>query len=291
MDDTMGLSFSTPTATEEGTVTVLKLGELIQADSALELSHHCEEDRLSNQPTELVTRILSFLDAKSLALVGATNTRMHCLAGQELLWKDLCKNRWADKKHHGYMLHPFVEYKEILGRLSTEEKRDVLRRRFQNSEVDDDVLDQELLDTVPYRWDGVRIFEARMCGKWQASYAAAEMDSTRQRLSMAELNTYEWWYYDNWNREFYGNGNDNGAVLVKFFTNGVRGNVEGPQCRPRMSSYQFNRDGSIQVGQYPRHSVPRRLADWGWEFHNPYVTYTSAEPVPVVIGNSREKSA
>ncbi|ORY36564.1 hypothetical protein BCR33DRAFT_790327 [Rhizoclosmatium globosum] len=131
MDDTMGLSFSTPTATEEGTVTVLKRGELIQADSALELSHHCEEDRLSNQPTELVTRILSFLDAKSLALVGATNTRMHCLAGQELLWKDLCKNRWADKKHHGYMLHPFVEYKEILGRLSTEEKRDVLRRRFQ----------------------------------------------------------------------------------------------------------------------------------------------------------------
>ncbi|KAJ3131883.1 Serine/threonine-protein phosphatase 2A regulatory subunit B'' subunit gamma [Physocladia obscura] len=64
-------------------------------------------------------------------------------------------------------------------------------------------------------------------------------------------------------------------IFVKFSRDGTRGNVKGKEYRPRVTPYHLSNNGSVQVGSYPPHSQPQRLEDWGWEFSNSYVTYTS----------------
>ncbi|KAI9330848.1 hypothetical protein BDR26DRAFT_691500 [Obelidium mucronatum] len=266
-----------------------------QADSALNLS---EPDYFTSQPNELITRILGFLDASNLANVSECSSRLYCLATQDLLWKELCKHRWASKKHQEMSLHPFVDYTALIDRLDRAEKLAILRRRFFSSKLKEDMTEKEkddelsqlVLHSKPVGWEGVTVFVPKKCSKWQASYVAAELDQNRDKLTMGELNAYDWLYHDNWSRGFYGGvyGNDadeETVVRVKFHPNGLRGNILGPESRPRMMPYHFTHLGAIQVGQYPCHSKPRRLPDWGWEFNNAYVTYSSMEP----LGESKEQ--
>ncbi|KAJ3028724.1 UNVERIFIED_CONTAM: hypothetical protein HDU68_001003 [Siphonaria sp. JEL0065] len=142
---------------------------------------------------------------------------------------------------------------------------------------EEEELNLLVLHSKPVGWEGVTVFTPKKCSKWQASYIAAELDQSRKKLTMGELNSYDWCYHDNWSRGFY--GDEDVIVRVKFYPNGIRGNVLGPDSRPRMMPYHFTHQGGIQVGQYPVHSKPVRLADWGWQFNNAYVTYTSMEPL------------
>ncbi|TPX71324.1 hypothetical protein CcCBS67573_g06222 [Chytriomyces confervae] len=257
------------------------------SDSAVNLD---AKAAFTAQPVELITRVLGLLDAKSVSLVSQTCRLLFSIATQDLLWKNLCKQRWADKKHAPLKLHPFVDYTHLLTKLDWQEKVDILERRFDNAsqpsllqpgppsmdEDEDMVLAERVLQSTLVGVADVALFEPKLCGKWQASYIAAELDQHRTRITMNELNAYVWSYQESWG--YFGTGDDLGHSLkVRFFPNGMRANAieDGTARRPRPMPYSFTASGAIQVGQYPTHSKPRRVANWGWEFSNSYVTYKS----------------
>ncbi|KAI8610614.1 hypothetical protein BC830DRAFT_1143798 [Chytriomyces sp. MP71] len=250
-------------------------------DSSITLNGEIEKDLLTTQPVELVTRMLGFLGAEDLATVSSTCKLMHCLATQDLLWKKLCADRWQIKKHVPLALHPYVDYSSLVHKLDRVEKESILARRFIAHSLyaadTDEELSERVVHTMPVAVPEVRVFEPVACGKWQASYIAAEMDQHRSRITMDELNAYEFTYHDNWGHGFYMNNEREDAIRVRFFPNGFRGNAisDDKPRRPRPMPYHFTPTGAIQVGQYPTHSRPRRLENWGWEFSNSYVQYTS----------------
>ncbi|KAI8840825.1 hypothetical protein BJ741DRAFT_596670 [Chytriomyces cf. hyalinus JEL632] len=235
------------------------------------------------QPVELIMRVLGLLDAKSVSLASQTCRLLFSIGTQDLLWKNLCKQRWADKMHAPLKLHPFVDYKHLLAKLDRQEMVDILQRRFDNvqpappsMDEEGDVMAERVLQSTPVGVAGVALFEPKLCGKWQASYIAAELDQHRTRITMNELNAYVWSYQESWG--YFGAGDDLGNCLkVRFFPNGTRANAieDDTARRPRPMPYSFTASGAIQVGQYPTHSKPRRVANWGWEFSNSYVTYKS----------------
>ncbi|KAI8831804.1 hypothetical protein BJ741DRAFT_313127 [Chytriomyces cf. hyalinus JEL632] len=187
--------------------------------------------------------------------------------------------------HAPLKLHPFVDYTHLLAKLDRQEKVDILQRRFDNGfqptppsmdEEGDVVLAERVFRSTPVGIADLTVFQPKLCGKWQASYIAAELDQHRERITMNELNAYIWSYQESWG--YFGAGVDSGyALRVRFFPNGIRANAieDDTPRRPRPMPYNFTATGAIQVGQYPTHSKPRRLANWGWEFSNSYVTYKS----------------
>ncbi|KAJ3287957.1 hypothetical protein HDU76_007756 [Blyttiomyces sp. JEL0837] len=106
-----------------------------------------------------------------------------------------------------------------------------------------------------------------------------DKEKDRQEITREELMGYEFqfgddWGYSHFNRDVDRSDADN-ITRVRFWPDGTRGNVKGKNFRPRPQSWAIIHTGAIQVGQFPRHSVPRRTEDWGWKFSNGYVTYTS----------------
>ncbi|KAJ3110473.1 hypothetical protein HK100_003025 [Physocladia obscura] len=170
-------------------------------------------DILSRQPPELILKIFGFLPADSLSRMSQASTRMHFLATQDLLWKQLCKTRWSTKKHNPLTPHPHVEYTHILPNLDTSDKLAILRRRFiretelarfsdlesadDESKIESDVvveLNNLVVTTTPIGNANIRVVVPRKCFKWQASYIAAEYDQSREILTAEELHGYMWLY-------------------------------------------------------------------------------------------------
>ncbi|KAJ3344422.1 hypothetical protein HDU83_005251 [Entophlyctis luteolus] len=112
------------------------------------------------------------------------------------------KNRWATKKHQELSPHAHVDYIHILDTLDELDKMAVLRKRFVADDViasakdNTETLNQLVLST-PAIWDDpseqlVDRFRPIKCGKWQASYIAADKDQFRQFLTLSELQAYRW---------------------------------------------------------------------------------------------------
>ncbi|KAI8611109.1 hypothetical protein BC830DRAFT_1142652 [Chytriomyces sp. MP71] len=233
------------------------------------------EDRITKTPPELVTRVLSFLEAEDLANIALVSRYVNTVSKQDLLWKELCRVRWMDKKHQSLTLHPCVDYKDIVGQLDKQDKIDILTRRFLQlrGDEDDAELEERILNSTPTGFRGIKVYIPVVCGKWQASYIAAEIDQHRRRITMKELQAYEWIF-----GEFYGfHEDEDEPIKVHFRPDGLRSNSiqDGTFRRPRPATYQILASGAIQVGEFPTHSRPRRLEDWGWSISNSYVTYTS----------------
>ncbi|KAI8840826.1 hypothetical protein BJ741DRAFT_596676 [Chytriomyces cf. hyalinus JEL632] len=238
-------------------------------------SDEMPQDFLSTQPPELIGRVLNYLDALDLSTVSLASKYLFQLATQDLLWKQLCETRWSDKKHQSLSLHPLVDYTGLVAQLKRSELLEILHRRF--LATDDSMSDQELstrvINTTPTGFRDVTVYAPLVCGKWQASYIAAELDKDRERITMKELQAYEWVFREQW--AYDDDDDEDDAIKVKFRDDGVRLNASDVQSRPRPQTYQLLGSGKIQVGNFPRHSRPTRLDDWGWQFSNVYVTYTS----------------
>jgi len=52
---------------------------------------------LDSVPSELISHVLSFLDAPDLVIFGATSQFMRELASHPMLWRELCQRRWTDQ--------------------------------------------------------------------------------------------------------------------------------------------------------------------------------------------------
>ncbi|KAJ3382044.1 hypothetical protein HDU84_004637 [Entophlyctis sp. JEL0112] len=163
----------------------------------------------------------------------------------------------------------------------------VLRKRFVADDViasakdNTETLNQLVLST-PAIWDDpseqlVDRFRPIKCGKWQASYIAADKDQFRQFLTLSELQAYRWRFTDEWGYGGFYDFEEHEVqeTYVRFGKDGKRRNENGNYFRPRVVTYELRENGSVQVGQYPTHARPHRRTDWGWEFSNGYVTYTS----------------
>ncbi|KAJ3191391.1 hypothetical protein HK101_007817 [Irineochytrium annulatum] len=87
-------------------------------------------DILSTQPCEITLKILSYLPPADLSRVFVLNSHLHSLANDDFLWQKLCKDRWANKKHTPLTLHPCVDYTYLVDRLTDEEIKTILERRF-----------------------------------------------------------------------------------------------------------------------------------------------------------------
>ncbi|KAJ3413399.1 hypothetical protein HDV05_008110 [Chytridiales sp. JEL 0842] len=236
-------------------------------------------DRLSTQPAELTLRIFGFLGPKELATIAAASSYMFTLATQDFLWKKQCESRWATKLHTELKLHPRVNYSHLLPQMSNSEIIDVLCRRQPGfpklrSSLETctrEELEMKLEETTP---KGEYVFTPNISGKWKSSYIAAELDAGRQVITKEELVGYEWQYTDSWGFGFYHEGEEK-LIKVRFFPNGFRANVDPKASRPRKQPWHIDKRGAVQVAQFPPHSTPARLPNWGWEFANGYVTYTS----------------
>ncbi|KAJ3100021.1 hypothetical protein HDU96_010482 [Phlyctochytrium bullatum] len=236
------------------------------------------EDRLSNQPQELTMRMLWFLPPQDLARLAEANTWLYRLANEDCFWKAHCQERWSSKKHAPLALHPRVDYAYILPQLTDADLTAVLYRRFVRKlpvNVPRAYLEERLAETVPED-----AFTPFYSGKWKASYIAAEVDKTRQRITRDEVVEYEWVFSDSWGWG-YGMGEDaeGEEIRIRFWPDGMRSNVNRDKkfARPRPQPWHLDERGAIQVSQFPQHSVPERTSDWGWTFSNGYVTYTSTD--------------
>ncbi|KAJ3397609.1 hypothetical protein HDU80_009501 [Chytriomyces hyalinus] len=227
------------------------------------------------QPPELMFGRVFDDHALDLSTVSLASKYLFQLATQDFLWKQLCEMRWSDKKHQSLSLHPLVDYTGLVPHLNRSELLEILHRRF--LATDDSMSDQELatrvINTTPTGFRDVTVYTPLVCGKWQASYIAAEMDQNRERITMKELQAYEWVFREQW--AYDDEDDEDETIKVKFRADGVRLNASDAQSRPRPQTYQLLASGKIQVGNFPRHSRPTRLDNWGWQFSNVYVTYTS----------------
>ncbi|KAJ3286510.1 hypothetical protein HDU79_006427 [Rhizoclosmatium sp. JEL0117] len=198
---------------------------------------------------------------------------MNDIATQDILWKQLCKTRWASKKHQDLSIHPFVDCTPILNKLTRPEKLRLLQRRvFKQPGIElepDDVLDTLVIQTTPHWIEGVYVYVPVRCGKWQASYIAAELDRFRVDLTKVELCLYEW--------EF-SLGGDPEKERIRFWQNGWRGLDDTPEIVetwPYKFPYQFV-NNKLKIGPWFL-GPPVRLDNWGWEFDY-YAVYTSVDP-------------
>ncbi|KAJ1568070.1 hypothetical protein HK096_007655, partial [Nowakowskiella sp. JEL0078] len=87
-------------------------------------------DIISNLPYEIALRILSNIrTAKLLCRCTLVNKSWNKLANDDLLWKELCRKKWASKKHMKLELHPRVDYSNLIESLSIKEMKNILERR------------------------------------------------------------------------------------------------------------------------------------------------------------------
>ncbi|KAJ3207433.1 hypothetical protein HDU67_007459 [Dinochytrium kinnereticum] len=237
-------------------------------------------DRLSLQPAELTLKMLAYLPSEDLARISEVNTHLFRLSNEDCLWKARCEEQWEGKKHQTMKLHPRVDYCYIVGKLTEEEMKDVLARRFVKKLTEGfsrGELEEKLASTVPED-----SFVPFYSGKWKASYIAAEMDQHRSVITRDEVMAYEWIFTDFWGYSMSNDESD--EIRVKFWPDGTRSNVnkEKKYSRPRPQPWHMNEKGGIQVSQFPEHSLPSRTDDWGWTFSNGTLMSSSFNCVPFV---------
>ncbi|KAI8831805.1 hypothetical protein BJ741DRAFT_313133 [Chytriomyces cf. hyalinus JEL632] len=184
-------------------------------------SDEMPQDFLSTQPPELIGRVLNHLDALDLSTVSLASKYLFQLATQDFLWKQLCEIHWSDKQHQSLSLHPLVDYTRLVAQLNRSELLEILHRRF--LATDDSMSEQELairvINTTPTGFRDVTVYTPLVCGKWQASYIAAEMDQDREWITMKELQAYDWVFREQW--AYDDEDDEDEAIKVKFRADGV----------------------------------------------------------------------
>ncbi|KAJ3254698.1 hypothetical protein HDU77_003961 [Chytriomyces hyalinus] len=142
----------------------------------------------STPPPELMFGRVFDDHALDLSTVSLASKYLFQLATQDFLWKQLCEIRWSDKIHQSLSLHPLVDNTGLVAHLNRSELMEILHRRF--LATDDSMSDQEL---------ATRVINTTLTGLRDvtvyaplASYIAAEMDQNRERITLKELQAYEW---------------------------------------------------------------------------------------------------
>ena len=97
--------------------------------------HYSASLTLGGLPPELLSKILSFLDARYLSLASAVCKLWQQHANDDVLWRALCETRWASLRHlptHPVELHPRVNFSDskLVATLSIKEIKSVLARRY-----------------------------------------------------------------------------------------------------------------------------------------------------------------
>ena len=225
---------------------------------------------LLKAPAELLIRILKYLTASELFVVSEVCKGLNEVCREESLWKDLCAEEWADKKHLPLKLFPYYDYASssaILERLSREDCLSILDGRGLNGLATDlNGLETDL--NALLRESRLDFYYYGPCSsKWKASLVAARLDATRNIIQLNELIGLQWEYHDGWAVS----SEARVCPVVRFHPNGIRGPVSG--IRPKPCGWNIQAE-TIQVADYPPHSV-ERVPDGGWELFNGWVRYLS----------------
>ncbi|ORY40363.1 hypothetical protein BCR33DRAFT_767984 [Rhizoclosmatium globosum] len=116
------------------------------------------------------------------------------------------------------------------------------------------------------------------CGKWMASYVAAERDRKRTRITRSELSSITWKFHS---------GNHSG--FAEFRENGVWTS----DSWPHYEWWKLRRDGRPQINFYSPLTVHRRdehfdgqEPDWGFVLVNEFMTFVSVDngSPPISLG-------
>ncbi|KAI9102533.1 hypothetical protein DFS34DRAFT_673770 [Phlyctochytrium arcticum] len=234
---------------------------------------------ISDLPPEVKLQILRYMTAIELSKCAGLSREWQGYSNQELLWKELCRQRWSQLRHTPFMPHIRVDYSDprLTSGLSIAELKGILARR--GGKLPKGILERvdivrQIQSTRPAgspagRWTGV----------WKSSYIVAELDLTRRQLSFQEVSSLEWKFevwtqsanHDPirpWRAEDFPNAHE---VTVRFLPDGTYSNkaLHVERLQWRMTAF-----GGVQVEEYPPHH-PRRTKDGGWVMSNGYFTYRS----------------
>jgi len=213
-------------------------------------------------PSEVLQGIFAYLDARSLARAARVCRFFRENADAEHLWRDLCCARWSDKKFmtHEVFFRANLAHPAAIGALSVGELKLVLRKR--HVPVDGVLREKsDLIDAMRRAHPDVA-FPVPLPTKWKASYAAAELDSRRDVLTMEELTAYPWKLRFKQQPNLY--------MISRFTKNFV---YESPE---HIFDWRFYSSNFVQVAQFPPLQMKRMPEDWGWQLENAYVVFTMA---------------
>ncbi|KAJ3354047.1 hypothetical protein HDU91_005825 [Kappamyces sp. JEL0680] len=147
-------------------------------------------------PNEIILNVFSYLrTAQELVRVGTVCRQWHKVAGENVLWRALCAQRWKDKQGMTLELHYRADYTDIHHTLSIKEIKEILRKRsvYMKGLLERSEFVELLLKTTPATTKG------RWAPKWKAAYITAELDSKRTEITKDELCSRHWKLrFNNW---------------------------------------------------------------------------------------------
>jgi len=226
-------------------------------------------ESLPDLSPELWLSICQMLRVSELCLFSHVCADFRKLSNEDAMWKAHCLSRWQGKQNMSSDLFHHGSYCSFV--LSQSEMENILRRRGLHS--------QHLPASVPqlqemlgsYQVQTVPKYQVPALCKWKASYAYAELDSTRDRITVNEVAYFRWSLK-----------NEHSALFEAphhFRPDGVF------VCENRVTSWLLNAEHEIVIGG-ARHALPidRLQHNWGWMIgrgwaHHPTGNATQYESV------------
>jgi len=197
---------------------------------------------------ECWVRVMSFLSAGELCRCAGLGSKCRALANNDELWRHLCRVRWADKQYMPDELFRNGDYRLVS--LTVPECKSLLARRgidFSNIFEKSELLAQ-LHSSNP------AVFHRQplpIPGKWKTSYAFAEADSHRGKITLDEIAHFRW--------HLIYNGRPSRMGLRHFQRNGV---FVSPHLG--QTSWRLDEQGNFVMHGVQPLAVQRNRADWGW---------------------------
>lgn len=212
---------------------------------------------LTDFPTEILLYICTYFDVKDLLNLSLVSSQFNAISSSNVLWKELARIHWKSKRIAFQLFHR-LDYSPIIKDLSIKEMKKILsaRKTKYNHLIEKNEFKELVLASTP-----LHSYKFNHYPKWKASYAAAQLDSKRTKITKDELCSRKWIFkFTQWAIE----GPD---ILAQFHPN----YTYTSDLFDRHLNWRFYA-GDIQVEQYPTtHCV--RTSDWGWIIQNEMVVY------------------
>eukprot|EP00457_Paulinella_chromatophora_P012700 gb/GEZN01012929.1/.p1 GENE.gb/GEZN01012929.1/~~gb/GEZN01012929.1/.p1 ORF type:complete len:285 (-),score=12.90 gb/GEZN01012929.1/:152-1006(-) len=199
-------------------------------------------------PGEIWLFVLSFSGVRDLCRCASVNRVFNEHSSDDELWRWHCKRRWQDKLYMPLLLFSCADFRRVSATLTVTEMKHILQQR----KVDmTGAVEAEELRRLVHRTTRPNPKLPPQNGKWKTSFAFAEQDSNRQKVTPEEIAFFRW--------ELIYNGQRSTAGLRHFRSDGVfESRFLG------RTNWSLTPQGDFVIGNHATLKVCRNAHNWGW---------------------------
>ena len=231
-----------------------------------------EKQQTLNLPDDVLERIFSYLKEVEWASACSLVCRQwRDVSVLDSLWGSACKQLWQKKAQvEEGQVFAFARFHASI-EFSVKELKHILKGRgadFSNI-LEKSELRQAVTASEKFA-PRLKIRQLPLYGKWKASYAFSQLDSTRTLLTENELLSMKF--------RFFFKSNPMEFASTAWFERDPRTRYPRflmdpwPMPNVRDMPWKLNGNGSVSIHQFPAH-MPFRRKDWSWGLMNDHVIF------------------